>query len=62
MSTADELREALAQVSDGGPCVGEADILAIAPGIYATGGTPFRSEALRSNARLGIIGASATDP
>lgn len=55
-TTADELREALAQVSDGGLYVDEDSIIGIGPGIYATGGTPFRSEALTSTARLEIMG------
>ena len=56
-STAQELRDALAQVSDGGPYVDEPSIIAIGPGVYATGGTPFRSEALTSTAKLDIIGS-----
>lgn len=55
-TTADELREALAQVSDGGLYVDEDSIIGIGPGTYSTGGTPFRSEALTSTARLEIIG------
>jgi hypothetical protein len=56
VSTADELRAALAQVSDGGDYVNEDSTIALAPGTYLTGGTPFRSEALTTNSSLEISG------
>jgi hypothetical protein len=54
-TTADELRDALAQVSDGGAYVDEDSVIAIGPGTFATGGTPFRSEALTTTAKLDIM-------
>jgi hypothetical protein len=56
VSTADELRAALAQVSDGGDYVNEDSTITLAPGTYLTGGTPFRSEALTTNSSLEISG------
>jgi hypothetical protein len=56
VSTADELRAALAQVSDGGDYVDEENVITLQPGVYLTGGTPFRSEALTTTASLEISG------
>lgn len=56
VSTAEELHEALAQVSDGGPHVDEDSTIMLAPGAYPTGGTPFRSEALATTGALTIHG------
>ena len=58
-TTADELRDALAQVSDGGAYVDEDSVIAIGPGTFATGGTPFRSEALTTTAKLDPTTAKA---
>ena len=60
-STSAELREALAQVSDGGPYVDENTTIRLAPGDYLTGGTPFRSEALETTGSLTIHGDWAHD-
>lgn len=56
VSTAEELRQALADVSDGGAYVDEANRIYLAAGTYLTGGTVFRSEALASTAPLDIQG------
>jgi hypothetical protein len=56
-TTSDELRDALAQVSDGGAYVDEDSTIALGPGVFPTGGTPFESVALSTTAKLDIMGS-----
>ena len=55
-STAAELRQALAEVSDGGAYVDTPTLITVLEGTYLTDGTAFSSSALTTTASLTIVG------